>query len=149
MTAKHKHNTGFQRKLPSAVLIVSVELNFSVLLIEPPFRSWKNVGEYIIISHQITHSHCNVFRYDVYPSQDPINLVSNIVSGYILDDRAIEGRSPSEARDFSSNLSVHTYSAAHSASSTVGTRGPFQGGKARPVCDADYSSPSSAEVVNE
>jgi hypothetical protein len=32
---------------------------------------------------------------------------------------------------------------------TVGTGGPFPGGKARPGRDADHSPPSSAEVMNE
>jgi len=31
----------------------------------------------------------------------------------------------------------------------MGTGGPFPGRKARPGCDFDDSSPSSAEVVNE
>jgi hypothetical protein len=31
----------------------------------------------------------------------------------------------------------------------MGTGGPFPGGKARLGRDADHSSPSSAEVVNE
>jgi hypothetical protein len=31
----------------------------------------------------------------------------------------------------------------------MGTGGPFHGGKARPVRDADHSPPSSAEVKNE
>jgi hypothetical protein len=38
-----------------------------------------------------------------------------------LDDRAIEVRSPAEARDFSSNLCVQTGSGAHPASCTMGT----------------------------
>jgi hypothetical protein len=38
---------------------------------------------------------------------------------------------------------------AHPASCTVGTGGPFPGGKVRPGRDGDHSSPSSAEVVNE
>jgi hypothetical protein len=69
----------------------------------------------------------------------------SIVCGYGLD----EVRSPAEARDFSSSLCVQTGSVAHPASCTVGTGGPFPGGKARPGRDADHSSPSSAEVVNE
>jgi hypothetical protein len=32
---------------------------------------------------------------------------------------------------------------------TIGTGHPFPGGKARPGRDADHSSPSNAEVVNE
>jgi hypothetical protein len=71
------------------------------------------------------------------------------VSGYGLDDRAIEVRSSVEAREFSSNVCVQTGSGAHPASCTVGTGGPFPGGKARPGRDADHSPPSSSEVVNE
>jgi hypothetical protein len=72
-----------------------------------------------------------------------------IVSGYSLDDRAIEVRSPAGAKDFSSNLCVQTGSGAHPASCTVGTGGSFPWGKARPERDADHSPPSSAEVMNE
>jgi hypothetical protein len=71
------------------------------------------------------------------------------VSGYGLDDQAIEVRSPAGAKDFSSSLYVQTGSGAHPASCPMGTGGPFPGGKARPERDADHSPPSSAEVVNE
>jgi hypothetical protein len=71
------------------------------------------------------------------------------MSGYGLDDRAIEVRYPAEAKDFSSNLCFQTGSGAHPASCTVGTGDPFPGGKARPGRDADHSPLSSAEVVNE
>jgi hypothetical protein len=71
------------------------------------------------------------------------------VSDYGLDDQAIGVRSPAGAKDFSSNLCVQTDSGAHPASCTVGTGGPFPGGKARPGRDADQSPPSSAEVVKE
>jgi hypothetical protein len=73
----------------------------------------------------------------------------SIVSGYGLDDRAIEVRSPAEAKDFSSSLCVQTGSEAHSASCPIGTGGPFPGVKAWPGRDTDHLSPSSAEVVNE
>jgi hypothetical protein len=73
----------------------------------------------------------------------------SIVSDYGLDDRAIGVRSPTGANDFSSSLCVQTGSGAHSASCTMGTGGPFSGGKARPGRDADHSPPSSADVVNE
>jgi hypothetical protein len=66
------------------------------------------------------------------------------VSGYGLDDRAIEVRFPEEAKDFSSSLCVQTGSGAHPASRTMGT-----GGKARPGRDVDHSPPSSAEGENE
>jgi hypothetical protein len=73
----------------------------------------------------------------------------SIVSGYGLDDRAIEVRSPEEAKDFYSNLCVLTGYGAHPASCPAGTGGPFPGCKARPGRDTDHSPPSSAEVVNE
>jgi hypothetical protein len=73
----------------------------------------------------------------------------SIVSGYGLDDRAIEVRSPAEAKDFSSNLYVHTGSGAHPASCPMDPGGPFPGAKERPRRDADHSPPSSAEVENE
>jgi hypothetical protein len=62
----------------------------------------------------------------------------SIVSGYRLDDRAIEVRSPAEIKDFSSILCVQT-----------GYRGYFAEGKVLPGRDDDHSSPSSAEVKNE
>jgi hypothetical protein len=71
------------------------------------------------------------------------------VSDYGLDDRAIGVRFPEGAEDFSSILCVQTGSGAHRASCTMGTGGPFPGGKARPGRDADHSLPSTAEVVNE
>jgi hypothetical protein len=73
----------------------------------------------------------------------------SIVSGYGLDDRAIEVRYPAGAKDFSSDLCVQIGSEAHPASCTMGTEGPFPGGKERPGRDADHSPPSSAEVENE
>jgi hypothetical protein len=79
---------------------------------------------------------------------EPGSSVS-IVSGYGLDDRAIEVRFPARAKDFSSYLCVQTGFGAHLVSCTMGTGGPFPGGKARPRRDADHSPPSSAEVVNE
>jgi hypothetical protein len=71
------------------------------------------------------------------------------VSDYGLDDRAIAVRFPAWVKDFSSILCVQTGSGAHPASCTMGTGGPFPGDKARTGRDADHSSPSSAEVVNE
>jgi hypothetical protein len=73
----------------------------------------------------------------------------SIVSGYGLDEQAIEVRSPAKAKDVSSSLRVQTGSGAHPASCTMGPRGPLPGAKARQGCDADHSPPSSAEVENE
>jgi hypothetical protein len=53
----------------------------------------------------------------------------SIVSDYGLDDRAIRVRSPAGAKDFSSSLCVQTGSGPHPASCTLGTGGPFPGGK--------------------
>jgi hypothetical protein len=80
--------------------------------------------------------------------REPGSSVS-IVSGYRLDDRAIEVRSPADAKDFSCSLCVQTGSEAHPASCPMGTGGPFPGAKARPGRDADHSSPSSVEVENK
>jgi hypothetical protein len=46
-----------------------------------------------------------------------------------MDDRAIEVRSPAEAKDFSSSLCVQTGSGAHPVSCKMGTVGPFPGAK--------------------
>jgi hypothetical protein len=73
----------------------------------------------------------------------------SIVSDYGLDGRTIGVRSPAGAKDFSSSLCVQTGSGAHPAACTMGTGGPFPGGKARTGRDADHSPPSSAEVKNE
>jgi hypothetical protein len=58
-------------------------------------------------------------------------------------------QSPTEAEDFSSSFCILTGSGAHPASFTMGTGGPFPGGKAQPGRDADHSPLSSAEVKNE
>jgi hypothetical protein len=73
----------------------------------------------------------------------------SIVSHCGLDDRAIGVRSPAGSKDFSSILCVQTGSGAHPASCTMGTGGPFPGGKAQPGRDADHSPPSSAEVMKK
>jgi hypothetical protein len=69
----------------------------------------------------------------------------SIVSDYRLEDR---GSIPADAK-FSSSLCAQTSSKAHPVSCTMGTGGPFPGGKARQRRDADHSPPSSAEVKNE
>jgi hypothetical protein len=53
----------------------------------------------------------------------------SMVSGYGLDYRAIEVRSPAGAKDFSCSLCVQTGSGAHPASCTMGTVGLFPGVK--------------------
>jgi hypothetical protein len=58
-------------------------------------------------------------------------------------------RSPTGAEDFSSSLCVQTGSVDHPVPCSMGTGGPFPGGKARPGRDADHSPPSSAEVKYE
>jgi hypothetical protein len=66
-----------------------------------------------------------------------------------LVDRAIGFRSPAGVKNFLSSLCIQTGPGAHPASCAKGTGGPFPGGKARPGRDADHSSPSSAEIINE
>jgi hypothetical protein len=70
----------------------------------------------------------------------------SIVSGYGLDDR---GSIPGRGKMIFPLACVQTGSGAHPASCTIGTGGPFPGGKARPGRDADHSPPSSAEVKYE
>jgi hypothetical protein len=60
----------------------------------------------------------------------------SVVSDYTLVDR---GSIPADPKKSSSSLCVQTGSGAHPASCTVGTGGPFPGGKARPGRDADHS----------
>jgi hypothetical protein len=72
-------------------------------------------------------------------------LAQVAVSDYGLDDQAIGVRSPAGQRIFPLAC-VQTSSGAHSAYCTMGTGGPFPGGKARTGRDADHSPPSSAEV---
>jgi hypothetical protein len=66
-------------------------------------------------------------------------VAQSVVSGYGLDDRAIEVRSPAEAKEFSCSLCVQTGSGAHPASCTMGTGGPFPGDKTRPSHDIAHS----------
>jgi hypothetical protein len=80
--------------------------------------------------------------------REPGSPVS-MVSAYGLGDRAIEVRSPVDAKDVYCSLCVQIGSGAHPASCTMGTGGPFPGAKARPGRDAGHSIPSNAEVVNE
>jgi hypothetical protein len=92
------------------------------------------------------------YRLSVKALQEP-GSSGSIVSGYGLDDRAIGVRSPAREKEFSSSLCVQTSwgppAEAHPASCTMGTGGPFPGGKARPGRDADHSPLSSAEVEYE
>jgi hypothetical protein len=71
------------------------------------------------------------------------------VSGYGLDDWAVEVSIPGRGQRIIPLASVQTGSGVHLASCTVGTGGPFPGAKARSGHDADHLPPSSAEVENE
>jgi hypothetical protein len=68
----------------------------------------------------------------------------SIVSGYGLEDRAIEVQSPEEEKRFFLQPLCPD-----GLSCPLGAGGPFPGGKARPRLDADHSPPSSAEDENE
>jgi hypothetical protein len=70
----------------------------------------------------------SVFSSVLTPGRSRVSSVS-IVSDYGLDDRVIGVRSSVGAKDFSSILCVQTGSGAHPASCTMGTGGPFPGGK--------------------
>jgi hypothetical protein len=73
----------------------------------------------------------------------------SIVFDYGLDDQAIGVRSPAGVKDISFVLCVQTGSGVHPASCTMGTGGPFLGGKARPGREADHSPTSGTEVKND
>jgi hypothetical protein len=88
----------------------------NVLSMEEVIDIWRKLRthELLVIKHTTAIS-------------KPSSLVST-VSDYGLDGRAIEVRSPAEAkRHFSSILCVQTGSGAHPASCTMGTVGPFPG----------------------
>jgi hypothetical protein len=70
----------------------------------------------------------------------------SIVSDYGLDDR---GSIPDRGRGFFFRPLRPDRLWGHPASYSMGTGGPFPGGKARSWRDADQSPPSSAEVKNE
>jgi hypothetical protein len=71
-------------------------------------RKWKSMG-----------SHDFIYTYGAGLAQ----------ADYGLDDRAIGVRSPVGVKDFSSIVFVQTGSGVHPASCTMGTGGPFPGGK--------------------
>jgi hypothetical protein len=75
--------------------------------------------------------------------------LGSIVYDYGLDDRAIGVRSPEGAKDFFASLCLQTGSGAHPASCTMGTEGPFPGGKSAAGAWRWPLTPSSAEVENE
>jgi hypothetical protein len=56
-------------------------------------------------------------------------MLVSIVSDYGLDHRAIEVRSPAEAKDFSFTLCVQIVSGAHPSAYTMAIGGPFPGVK--------------------
>jgi hypothetical protein len=80
--------------------------------------------------------------------REPGSSVS-IVSGYGLDDRAIEVRSPAEAKGFFLWPLCPDRLWGPPSLLYDGSRTSFPRAKARPGRDADYSPPSSAEVENE
>jgi hypothetical protein len=82
-------------------------------------------------------------RRSIYTTQIPSSCESDssvsVVSGYGLDHRAIEVRSPAGAKGFSSSLYVQTGCGAEQASCTAGTGSPFSGNKARAGHESDLS----------
>jgi len=101
------------------------------------------LGTFIAVNLALPiHFKCSVSHYPptFYPLSLSLSSVQRVIawsrkqihthkSDYGLDDRAIGVRSPAGAKDFSSSLCVQTGSGAHPASCTMGTGGPFPGGK--------------------
>jgi hypothetical protein len=83
-------------------------------------------------------SHCTHLSFFNHTFESRSSSVS-IVSGYGLDDRAIDVRSPAEAIGFSFSFCVQTGSGSHPVSCPIDTGGPFSGAEARPGRDADHS----------
>jgi hypothetical protein len=118
-------------------------------VVHPVFRhytAWANRTP-VLISRVILNEKGLYFRlgFGLRSKRSRVSSDS-IVPDHGLDDRAIGVRSPSGAKNFSSSLCVQTGSEAHPASCTMGTGGPFPGGKAWPGRDADHSPLSSADV---
>jgi hypothetical protein len=88
-----------------------------------------------------------VFNNSLIIDREPGSSVST-VSGYGLDDRTIEVRSPAEAKGFPVT-SVSRPALGPIQPPVQWVRCSFPGAKARLGRDADHSPPSSAEVENE
>jgi hypothetical protein len=99
--------------------------------------------------HSTAHAVLNDFSCILETCNSKEVSSGSIVSDYGLDDRVIGVRSPAGAKDLSSNLCVQTGSGAHPASCTMGTGGPFRGGKNAAGAWRWPLTPSSAEVENE
>jgi hypothetical protein len=69
-------------------------------------------------------------KYVMYINDKSRNSSVSIALGYGLDDRGSSVRFPVGAGNFSLHHRVQNGSGAKSASHTMGTRGPFLGGKA-------------------
>jgi hypothetical protein len=96
-------------------------------------HAWVTVGLFFNPVHHTGGSqHCDYSK----ESGEQGSSVSS-VSSYGLVDRAIEVRSPAQAKGFF--LCVQTGSGTHPASCTMGTGGPFPGAKARSGRDTDHS----------
>jgi hypothetical protein len=86
----------------------------------------------------VSEFHTGTYQYMLHSFEQPGSSVSTM-SRYGLDDQAIGVRSSAGAKDFSYVLYAQTGSGAHPISCTMGTRGTFPGGKARPGRHADHS----------
>jgi hypothetical protein len=104
------------------------------------------LSQYLTLSHKsfISHLLINIS----YHFTEPGSTVS-IVSGYGLDDRVIEVRSPAETKGFFLYPLCPDRLWGPPSLLYNGYRGSFPRGKARPGRDADHSPQSSAEVKNE
>jgi hypothetical protein len=92
-----------------------------------PFKHFSRLNT-VALQLGLAKETWNKFSAPSQQTQEP-GSSGSLVSDYGLDDCAIGVRSPAGAKDFSSDLSVQTGSGAHPASCTMGTGGPFPGGK--------------------
>jgi hypothetical protein len=91
-------------------------------------RKWRNLFKQIITFFSDS-TLMQIHNHAYSPVRGSRGSSSSIVSDYGLDDRAIGVRFPAGAKDFFCILCVQTGSGAHPASCTMGTGGPFPGGK--------------------
>jgi hypothetical protein len=136
-TIGQSSNPRSQRPRPRPQLgpdLISLEKLIRLIVLLKRYKMWVLQKKYLnIIVRNVAYvlnvmcfSHCVIMRRTgtrILPVE-PGSSVS-IVSGYSLDDRQIEVRSPAEAKNFSSTLCIHTSSEDLSASYWMGTWGPF------------------------
>jgi hypothetical protein len=105
-------------------------------------------ANYFETSVNIYHStRCHILEdctFRSYRREKIRDSVVGIATGYVLDERGVEVRVPVRSR-ISLLRAVQAVSGVHPASYPMVTEGSFPGVE-RPDCEADHSTPASAQV---